>query len=187
MWSSLPPKHLWGLSAPLNITTLPPWGRPGLYNWQRWLRHDRCHSCHHHQGKWNRSQLFCFIQCITGTIISKTERMLKSLQTCNHPLQLLLDMKVWWSSMFIMLHHALDLKEVSNPVHPMLTCANQPQEVNTFGVQLGSQEWDSEKWRKLYKLQLNDAEWEHVHHVPMLLVVCTIIAVVGYGDAHCHS
>ena len=101
----------------------------------------------------------------------KWKEMFKSIQTCNHPLQLLLNMKVRWSSTFVMLCCTLDLKEVRDLVHPMFTCTNQSQEVNTFVVRLGSQERDSEKRCKIYELQLNDIEWEPVHHVFMLLAV----------------
>ncbi|KAI5992932.1 hypothetical protein EDD15DRAFT_2167604 [Pisolithus albus] len=58
------------------------------------------------------------------------------------PLQLLIDMKVRWSSTFLMLRRALDLRKVKR---------------------------DADKRRKIMELELTDAEWERVQHLLSLL------------------
>lgn len=44
-----------------------------------------------------------------------------------------------------------------------------------FVARLGLLERESEKRRKIYALELNDTEWERVHHTLTLLAVCTIL------------
>ena len=74
--------------------------------------------------------------------------------------QLLMDMKVQWSSTYIMLEQAESLKE----------------EVDYFVWQLGLQEKDSDKAQKLLTMQLTSTEWEHVKHILSLLGVCSVLS-----------
>ncbi|KIK15466.1 hypothetical protein PISMIDRAFT_16516 [Pisolithus microcarpus 441] len=61
-------------------------------------------------------------------------------------LQLLLDMKTRWSSTFLMLQRALDLKE----------------EVDYFVWLLAFEECDGEKWHKLMDLKLTESKWDNI-------------------------
>jgi hypothetical protein len=66
-----------------------------------------------------------------------------------------MDMKVRWSSTYVMLERAESLKE----------------EVDYFVRRLGLQEKDTEKARKLLMMQLTAAEWERVGRLLNLLGV----------------
>ncbi|KAF8638777.1 hypothetical protein AX14_010153, partial [Amanita brunnescens Koide BX004] len=71
----------------------------------------------------------------------------------KRPKQLLMDMKVRWSSTYVMLERADSLKE----------------EVDYFVRCLGIQEKDTDKARKLLTMQLTAAEWERVGRLLNLL------------------
>ena len=79
------------------------------------------------------------------------------------PVQLLLDMKVRWGSTYIMLHRADTRKEVSFfPLVPQHFLQYISQAVNDFVYQIGGQEKNHEKRRKIQDLQLSESEWERV-------------------------
>jgi ABC-type cobalamin transport system ATPase subunit len=69
--------------------------------------------------------------------------------------QLLLDMKVQWSSTFIMLTHAKSCQEA----------------IDEFVLELGLKEGNSEKRRKMTSLTLNSEEWTQVR------LFCNILQV----------
>ena len=71
-------------------------------------------------------------------------------------LVLLLDMKVRWSSTYIMLRRALSLKDF----------------VNEFVYVLSREEMNKEKRRKIDDLELTNDKWEEVSLFCSLLKVC---------------
>ncbi|KIK16191.1 hypothetical protein PISMIDRAFT_48578, partial [Pisolithus microcarpus 441] len=77
----------------------------------------------------------------------------RELQNPGVPLQLLLDMKVRWSSTFLMLRRALDLKK----------------DVNRFVRHLSLQERDADKCRKIMELELTEVEWVRMQLLLSLL------------------
>jgi hypothetical protein len=80
----------------------------------------------------------------------------------ERPLQLLLDMKVRWSSTFVMLTRAESQREVSN-LHLLIWYHSYVvQAVNEFIYELGRKETNAEKRRKLTSLALNEDEWTQV-------------------------
>lgn len=73
----------------------------------------------------------------------------------SQPTQLLIDMKVRWSSTYIMLNHAEMNKE----------------HVDTFVYEMGRQECDLARRAKIDFLQLSNVEWTHVGQFADLLSV----------------
>lgn len=98
--------------------------------------------------------------------------------------QLLMDMKVQWSSTYVMLEHAESLREVC----PKEWCyrivaagLTSQQDVDYFVRRLGLHEKETEKARKLLTMQLTASEWQHVKHFLNLLGVrYTIYLAVMY-------
>ncbi|KAI5991213.1 ribonuclease H-like domain-containing protein [Pisolithus albus] len=84
----------------------------------------------------------------------------RALQTTS--LQLLLDMKVRWSSTYVMLRRALELKEY----------------VNEFVRHIGIQERNVEKRQKLLNLELSEAEWDRVR---------LLLSLLGYAEKAQHA
>jgi hypothetical protein len=72
-----------------------------------------------------------------------------------------MDMKVRWSSTYVMLERAESLKE----------------EVDYFVRRLGLQEKDTEKARKLLMMQLTTSEWNRVERLLNLLGVCSLTSL----------
>ena len=138
----------------------------------RWIIYNNC---------WSGPQL-----CQTQELSSaQCKELFRHVQLCsddghvprNPPLQLMLDMKVRWSSLFVMLRCALDLMEAShfsssNFYH--LTSIFW-QEIIYFIRMLGIQEWDPEKHHKIQDLKLTEEEWLHVHLLLSLLAVSSIM------------
>ena len=82
---------------------------------------------------------------------------------CSVPLvQVLLDMKVWWSSTFVMLSHAESQWEVCILKFVIVFLPTQAvisQAVDQFILELGLKGNSSEKQHKITVLALNDEEW----------------------------
>ena len=91
----------------------------------------------------------------------------------NPPLQLVLDMKVRWSSLFVMLHCALDLMEVSHFSSSDFYHLTSLlwQEIIYFIQMLEIQEQDAEKRHKIQDLELTEDEWQRVQLLLSLLAV----------------
>jgi hypothetical protein len=97
---------------------------------------------------------------------SKRKQIWRTVQTKNKlkPLQLILDMKVRWSSTYFMLDRAERKKEVSTSYYIVLSLRahNILQCVNDF---LDELYWDEKDYAKRYKireLKLTDEEWARV-------------------------
>jgi hypothetical protein len=73
----------------------------------------------------------------------------------SQPMQLLIDMKVWWSSTYI-----------------MLNCAEMnKQHVDIFVYEMGRQECDLARCMKIDFLQLSNVEWTCIRQFSDLLLV----------------
>jgi hypothetical protein len=89
------------------------------------------------------------------------------------PLQLILDMKVCWSSTYLMLDRAEQKKEVSTSLTITLhTCLYISQCVNDFIDELYWDEKDQAKRYKIHNLKLMDDEWARVATFLGLLSMC---------------
>lgn len=90
-------------------------------------------------------------------------------------LNLILDMKVRWSSTFAMLQRAYDLRDVSTSLVSSSILYTHlrlhSQLLNKFVVQIASEETSTEKQQALLKLQVSEAEWERVAEVLRILKV----------------
>lgn len=98
--------------------------------------------------------------------------------------QLLMDMKVQWSSTYVMLEHAESLREVCPKEWCYCIVAaglTSQQDVDYFVRRLGLHEKETEKARKLLTMQLTASEWQHVKHfLNLLSVQYTIYLAVMY-------
>jgi hypothetical protein len=105
---------------------------------------------------------------------SKRKEMWKTIQTkvdSGHAVQLILDMKVRWSSTYLMLDHAerkRDVRTVFRTKHCAYCCL---QCVNTFVDELRWEEQDSSKRDKIHELKLTSEEWGCVNTFLSLLSV----------------
>jgi len=90
---------------------------------------------------------------------AQCKELFKKVQQCKglDPLQLLIDMKVWWArgSTYAMLNRADVRREA----------------INTFVYELGTKENDLEKRKKIDALALKDSEWAWVKQFCNLLLV----------------
>ncbi|KAF9544163.1 hypothetical protein CPC08DRAFT_417880 [Agrocybe pediades] len=86
--------------------------------------------------------------CVKARSSSQRKELFKQVQLRHEVkiLNLLLDMKVRWSSTYIMLHRAESRRTA----------------INDFVYELGMRETNSEKRRKIAALQLTDEEWTRV-------------------------
>ena len=101
--------------------------------------------------------------------------MFKTIQICNNvpPVNLLLDMKVRWSSTYVMLHRALSRSQEGPFVSfstPLVLW--QHQSVNEFIYGLGLKEATADQRRKTSALVLSEEEWTRVHLFCNILQVC---------------
>jgi hypothetical protein len=97
--------------------------------------------------------------CVKERSSAKRKELYRNVQTkggVSQPTQLLIDMKVRWSSTYIMLNRAEMNKE----------------HVDTFVYEMGRQERDLARRAKIDFLQLSEVEWMHVGQFADLLSVC---------------
>lgn len=95
----------------------------------------------------------------------------------GRPLQLLLDMKVRWSSTFLMLDRAERKRDVCTKFHVKDSVDIRflfPQCIDTFIDELRWEEQDSTKHDKIRELKLMREEWERVDTFLGLLSVCYV-------------
>ena len=105
---------------------------------------------------------------------SQRKALFRSIQVRNDipPVNLLLDMKVRWSSTYVMLHRASSRRQVSNlncffaALHLWLH-----QSVDEFILGLGIKEANADKRRKISALVLSEEEWTQVR------LFCNILQV----------
>ena len=105
---------------------------------------------------------------------SQRKALFRSIQVRNDipPVNLLLDMKVQWSSTYVMLHRASSRRQVSN-----LNCffaalhLSLHQSVDEFILGLGIKEANADKRRKISALVLSEEEWTRVR------LFCNILQV----------
>jgi hypothetical protein len=89
------------------------------------------------------------------------------------PVQLIIDMKVRWSSTYLMLHRAEANKMVSTVTSPSLSfILILLQFVDTFIDELRWEETEPAKCDKIRELKLNNEEWKNVDMFVGLLAVC---------------
>jgi hypothetical protein len=104
-------------------------------------------------------------------------RTLQVKANVRQPLQLILDMKVRWSSTYLMLDHAERNKEVHHNgliITSSGTHHDNLQHINNFIDKLCWEETDSAKRAKLRELKLSCEEWEQVNVFLGLLSVSLI-------------
>jgi hypothetical protein len=88
------------------------------------------------------------------------------------PVNLLLDMKVRWSSTYVMLYRAESRRQVSpSGLGPLLIALTSGQMVDDFIFELKRKEKNVEKRTKLAALILRDEEWTRVR------LFCNILQV----------
>jgi hypothetical protein len=94
--------------------------------------------------------------------------------------QLILDMKVWWSSTYLMLDQAKQKKDVHKTFYTkigihcfFLQC------VNAFVDELQLEEQDSTKHDKIHELKLMSEEWVWVNTFLGLLSVCSLFTLLS--------
>jgi hypothetical protein len=100
--------------------------------------------------------------------------MWKTVQTkagIARPVQLVLDMKVRWSSTYLMLDRAERNRVVSTQDHLLRWYLCFSQLVDTFVDELRWEESDGVKREKIRELKLNKEEWEQVDAFLSLLTV----------------
>jgi hypothetical protein len=97
------------------------------------------------------------------------------------PVQLVLDMKVRWSSTLHMLHRAQQNKRVSNYFYIYFSCSRSYilQHIDTFINDLRWDEADTSKQDKIRALKLKPEEWDRVDTFLGLLTVCTSFSLCG--------
>jgi hypothetical protein len=87
------------------------------------------------------------------------------------PVQLLIDMKVRWSSTYVMLDRAERKKKVWSDLALYLCLPGYAQCIDEFVDELRWEESDSAKRNKIGELKLNPEEWERVATFLSLLSV----------------
>jgi hypothetical protein len=99
--------------------------------------------------------------CVKERSSAKRKDLYKNVQVkagVSHPTQLLLDMKVHWSSTYVMINRA----------------ESSRQHVDVFMYEMGLQERDLAKRAKIDYLRLTSAEWMRVGQFADLLSVCSL-------------
>ena len=116
---------------------------------------------------------------------SKRKEMWKTIQiraNSQKVVQLILDMKVWWLSTYLMLDRAERKKDVRNnflmsdqsSLFFFLQC------VDAFVDELRWEEQDSTKRDKIRELKLTSEEWMRVHTFLDLLTVCFVYSQIHF-------
>ncbi|KAG6871411.1 hypothetical protein C0995_004884 [Termitomyces sp. Mi166 len=120
--------------------------------------------CNAHNGEHLGQALFKLVDRISITHKEQSSlkrkeiwRTIQMKASVAKPIQLILDMKVWWSSTFWMLNRGDRNKE----------------HINTFINELHWEETDSLKRNKIHMLKL-DNKWTWVQSFMDLLIICTL-------------
>jgi hypothetical protein len=122
---------------------------------------------------------------------SKRKEMWKTVQVKNkveRPLQLILDMKVRWSSTYMMLHRATSRKTVCPSISSMTSPSHHPPQcINEFINELRWEEKESAKRDKIQELKLTPEEWDRVKLFQGLLAVGSFPAAIRTRSFRLHT
>jgi hypothetical protein len=125
--------------------------------------------------------MIMYLKLLKERSSSQRKQLFKSIQMrANiYPVQLLLDMKVRWSSTHVMLKRVLSRRPVSStfPNASPAIYTFCTQSVDTFVYEMGCIAGDEsiEKRRKIDSLRLTGGEWDRVQTFEKLLAVCNYL------------
>jgi hypothetical protein len=106
-------------------------------------------------------------------------RVDKSNGVARTPQQLLLDMKVRWSSTYVMCDRAEKCKEVSYLLFYLTASYSCTQYIDEFLMKMALEEKDKDARQRIHDLALSEEEWKRVDLFIGLLAVCHFIYSVS--------